>query len=380
MSSQRNVLLAASVTMAAAVALAGCASAVEPAGSAAAGESVAADGASAPDPLCTVSGALARLPAPDAGDTGYFTTGDLDAATVAAGVQRPERSDPAAVSVWLNAIGAIGGGGSGDGDRGVSVLTPALFSVAAAQQAAVADEIGVGIADVGCFAADAANQSRFAVLSASMDEPIDLAAAVDAAAGGQKNGMWTFGSGEDEAVDLSRSTAARWNGAPLHMAMFGQDLAVSTSAEALNALVKGDVTTAVDDTGRAAVASSLDARHVYSAMLPVRTSGDARSMPAAFDAVGIGLKLSGGAPRLIVAYHQASAADAQRNADAVADVLAADPQLAGRLALESADVEGTVTTAVFRLSDLPVSSVWALPMKGASIVTHAGSPGFVRTK
>ncbi|WP_182357832.1 hypothetical protein [Tomitella gaofuii] len=103
-------------------------------------------------------------------------------------------------------------------------------------------------------------------------------------------------------------------------------------------------------------------------------------MPAAFDAVGVGLSHSSGAPRLIVAYHQASAADAQRNADAVADVLAADPQLAGRLELVSADVEDTVTTAAFRLTGMPAASVWALPMKGASIVTHAGSPGFVRTK
>ncbi|WP_248499612.1 hypothetical protein [Tomitella gaofuii] len=380
MSSQRDVLLAASVTLAAAVALAGCAPTVEPAGSAATGESVAADGASAPDPLCTVTGALARLPAPDTRDNGYLTTGDLDAATAAAGTQRPERSDPAAVSAWLEAIGATGSGGTADEGRVVSVLTPAVFSVPAGQQAAVADEIGVGIADVGCFAADAANQSRFAVVSASVGKPIDLAAAVDAAAGEQMNGMWTFGSGEDEVTDLSRSTAARWNGAPLHMAMLGQDLAVSTSAEALNALVNGDVATAVDDTGRAAVASALDARHVYSAMLPDRTSGDACSMPAAFDAVGVGLSHSSGAPRLIVAYHQASAADAQRNADAVADVLAADPQLAGRLELVSADVEDTVTTAAFRLTGMPAASVWALPMKGASIVTHAGSPGFVRTK
>ncbi|MDT9592429.1 hypothetical protein RDV89_05085 [Nocardioides zeae] len=297
---------------------------------------------------------VASLPT-TAYEASFVSVGDLDRASALAEAERPDGvDDEAGYEDWLDAVTGVEGS--------VALTLPEVLGGYWGEAPdVVAAEIGTSAVTAERFAELVSAPGRASVVAG----PVDLDALEEAYGPGEE-GRWRIGEGQDLSTDLTERSALRPLGQPVHV-QAEKDLLTA-------AFVASDLTLALaqdrGDEGALEVAEALDVHEVYVADLVVGASpGDSRSLPEAFDAVGVGLTGDADAP-LVVAYHHASSEEAEANADALADVLDADGDARGFELLETS-VDGSVLTATLSLDDLPLSAGRDALLRRAPFVSHA---------
>ncbi|GAB3085081.1 hypothetical protein GCM10027215_31230 [Nocardioides zeae] len=304
--------------------------------------------------------AVAALPT-TAHDEFQIRVGDLDRATELGDLQRPtDPGDADAVAAWVQGLAGLGGGV----DLGLDV-PEVLGGASSLDQTVVADEIGTWLGDVRWFGELAAPPARVSVVEGTID--VDHLAATYDGETDADGGRWKVGEGEDFSTDVEATSPVRRLGQPLHLDVAGDRLTASLSEPDLALALAGDRGSepALD------LGTALDEHDVYAARIVVgRFDGGERSLPAAFDAVAVGLTGEEGDAEVVVAYAHDDATAAQENADAVAGVLADDP--AGPpLEVTGTDVDGGVLTVTLRMTDdAPVRTAWTVLDRRAAFVSH----------
>ncbi|WZH53599.1 MAG: hypothetical protein PIR53_06285 [Nocardioides alkalitolerans] len=304
--------------------------------------------------------AVAALPT-TAHDEFQISVGDLDRATELGGLERPtDPADEAGLAAWVQGLAGLGGGT----DLGLEV-PQVLGGASSLDQPAVADEIGTWLGGARWFGELASPPARTSVVEGTIDVE-HLAATYDGEADAE-GGRWKVGEGEDFTADPSAASPVRRLGQPLHLDVDGDRLTASLSEPDLALALAGDRGSepALD------LAEALDAHDVYAARVVVgRFDGGERSLPASFDAVAMGLTGQEGDAQVVVAYAHDDAASAEENADAVADVLADDPDGAP-LEVTGTEVDGAVLTVTLRMTgDAPVRTAWTVLDRRAPLVSH----------
>lgn len=304
--------------------------------------------------------AVAALPT-TAYDAFQVTVGDLDRASELGDLERPtDPADEAAVAAWVQGVSGL------DGGTDLALEVPqVLGGDNALAQTSVADETGTWLGDARWYGELTAPPARTSVVEGTVDVA-HLAATYDGETDAD-GGRWTVGEGEDLSTHADDASPVRRLGQPLHLDVAGDRLTASLTEPDLALAVAGDRGSepALD------LASALDAHDVYAARVVVgRFEGGAASLPAAFDAVAIGLTGQEGDEEVVVAYVHDDAAAAEENADAVADVLADDPGGAP-LEVTGTEVDGDVLTVTLRMTDdAPVRTAWTVLDRRAPLVSH----------
>lgn len=264
----------------------------------------------------SVQGALAELPAEAGEGEVVVVTADLEAATDAAQLERPDTPEGQAVIEWLAPM--IGGPDDGQPKRVFVPLGEVFNPSYLAHHEEFADELGWSATEVGAFVEASAPPRMFAVVTGDF---------ADDAPSGEPGaeGIVTVGEGEDLAADLEVRTAARPLGRPLHQVRKEERLAVTRSTEHATAWASGPEETLADHEALAAAAGALDEAGVISAVLVAGRSVPLQDalglnasegtlteleeeyrdlLPAApFTAVGVGWSVDGeGAAEVTVAY------------------------------------------------------------------------------
>lgn len=267
----------------------------------------------------TVLGALAELPGPTTPGL-MIQTGDLTAATEAAGLQRPDAPEAHAMTEW---IGPLIGAPVAEGSDPSPIFVPVaeVFNV---QQLIRHEEyetaLGWSLVDVDSFAEMSLPPDRLAVIAGDFSEDTVLADLPEVA-----EGVVTYGEGEDFSVDPGAGSAINTLGTPVRLAHQDGRIAASTSTPRVEEWLSGPEETLADDTALAGVASALDERDALSALL--LSGGDfagsailgqlgaseaqqeqlkshLEALPStAFGTVGIGWGVADGAADITVAYH-----------------------------------------------------------------------------
>lgn len=293
-----------------------------------------------------VTTALAELPGGliGSGSMAELRVGDLDAATEAADLQRPDRDDHGAVATWL---GPITGGPVtlDDGSPGmlpVFVPLPALFHPGwFGSLDEVDDELGWTPLDVAWFAEYSVPPNVVTVLGG--DFPVER---LDAAMGAPVDGTWMLG-GDDGEVDLAGRTTARSLGESLRLVGGDDRLAVARTTPLANAAVNPTASggTAADHPIVAQLATGLDSTGAYAATLLIGgafaglpdlgnldegtlTEVEARLLPAPFVGIAGGAAVVDGEPFGVIVYAHLDQASAEENAAALEQMLAEGESLA----------------------------------------------------
>lgn len=265
----------------------------------------------------SVLGALGQLPGP--AEPGLMIqTGDLTAATEAAGLARPQSAEPDAVIAW---IGPLMGMPLQDSEPSPAFVPMAeAFNVDwLAQHEEFDAALGWSLVEVDSFAETLLPPDGLVVVAGDFDEET-LAALPEVT-----EGVVTHGAGDDFSVDLTQRSAASPLGRPVRQAQQDGLLAVSPSTPTVEEWLTGPERTLADDTALAGVAAALDEHDVLSAILvsggdfagsqilgqlrePALRPGHGatllESLPAVgFDTVGIGWAVTDGASVITVAYH-----------------------------------------------------------------------------
>lgn len=207
-------------------------------------------------------GLLGEVPASavDGAEAVEIIFGDLEAATAGAGLERPDPADATAVRDWSAVITGVMSPVEPEfrfvipGDS----LTPTSWVRLDEMRA----ELGWTVGDLDQFVDVAALPSRFMV--ATVREGVEDS--IGDAIGDADDGIWFLG-GEDFAVDVAGSTAARPIGESLRIAAGDGLLAVSRSTPPLAEWIDGPEESLADDEGLAAVAGALDDAGAYTAMI-----------------------------------------------------------------------------------------------------------------
>jgi hypothetical protein len=211
----------------------------------------------------SVLGALAELPA-EAGDGEVMVvTADLQAATEAAQLERPDAPEASAVLEWLS---PLTGGPRETGPLPVFVPLGDVFNPPyLARHEEFADELGWSVTEVDAFVEASAPPRMFAVVTGDFadDAPLGEPGA---------EGIVTVGEEEDLAADPGNGTAARPLGRPLHQVRKEQRLAVTRSSGQAAAWASGPEATLAGHEALAAAAGALDEAGAFSAVLVAGTS------------------------------------------------------------------------------------------------------------
>lgn len=276
-------------------------------GAAACGDDGGGGGSGGGGSLATFRDALAAVPADDLAEGALITWADLDAATDAAGLERPEAGDGEALVDWLLAL-------TGEEDSVVMVPFADTLQIQSinGRAAEFEAELGWTVADVDAFVELSAPPARFFVgagdLGVDGEDLVELG-----------DGILTAGEGEDLATDLAGGTAARPLGAPLRLAEDGGLLAASARTEPLQAWVSGSGDRLAQDDGLAAVAAAVDEAGAVSAVA-VRTTP--ASIPWSYDTAAIGWAVDpDGEPVITIAFHLAEPEEADEAAEALEEAL-----------------------------------------------------------
>ncbi len=318
----------------------------------------------------SVLGALEQVPASAAGDTVYLQTADLDAATVAAGLERPAEGTRDAIAAWLNPLT------SGVGDTRPVVFVPMAESFNFAYSAD-ADEfaaiLGWSVLDVTSYVEQAVPPYQFAVVDGVEGKlSTDLIEVGD--------GIVTDIDAEDLAQDFGKISAVTRLGRPTRLAERDGLVAMSTTTPSVRAWL-ADPETLADDESLASVARALDDEDVVSAVvatlepggnLAVRALGsgatpesieqlaeeiDAMVPADPYDAVGIGWSVDDGQAEIHVAYHFLAESGAERGAVVLGKTWRDGVSVSQRIpfseqvSVDEVDVEGPVVTVTLHPTD-----------------------------
>lgn len=267
---------------------------------------------------------LSLLPPPDRSAVVQVTMGDPARAAELAGVEVPRTGgagDPGATAAALGQL--YGAPGSA-----VFLAAPELSGgqSALARQDEVAAELGWGLADLDWFA-ELSTPPRPAMVAGGDVTASDLTGA----AGDPTDGVWQVGEGDALAFDPGAVTAARPVGAPLFMAVGGEEgpvagaFAVAAVPEALRA-VSGAGATAAEDAGLLALATLADVEGCYGVVIAL---GSGAGAAAADQMVCQRPDLSSGAAVLVVGLLPGEAA-ATAEVDRVQDVIDAGTTAGGQ--------------------------------------------------
>lgn len=206
----------------------------------------------------SVLGALAELPAEVGEGEVMVVTADLQAATEAAALERPDTPETLAVRDWLL---PLTGNPATIEQLPVFVPLGEVFNPPyLGRHEEFVDELGWSVTEVDAFVEASAPPQMFAVVTGDF---------ADDAPSGQPGaeGVVTVGQGEDLATDLEDRTIARPLGGPLHQVRKEQRLAVTRSSGQARAWASGPEETLADHEALAAAAGALDEAGVYSAVL-----------------------------------------------------------------------------------------------------------------
>lgn len=304
----------------------------------------------------TVTAGLAQLP-PPTGDQYTVSVVDLDAATEAAGLERPTELDAKSLADWMAPLSGMVRDGS---YAPVLAPMPEVTNPNAGLKAQEFHDIaGWSAVDISSYAESVDGPRRFASLTGDFDgSTLEHLPEVS-------DGVRTVGEGADGEGDLAHQTVVQPLGQPLRMAEDDGRLAVSTSTPEIKDWLDGPDTTLADDPRMSSLADALDEQDVVSAQFVVggdfsadatlrtpRAADYLGPLPEhAFDAVAIGWLVQDGEPRLAVAYHFSDAGSAQASVGPIKEVFASGRDMYGRAvsdayAVDEATAEGPVVTAI----------------------------------
>lgn len=315
------------------------------------------------DQAFSIAASLEQIPAQATAESGFTQVfvGDLDAATEAAGLDRPDGEDVEEITRWLQ---ALTNGPTPDGPAPVFVpIAEALSSRGPIQVDEFEDLLGWSVVDVRTFVEAPNPPQRISVFTGSFDrKTIEAASAVEPLDG--SDDFLSAGEGDDLATNLEERVPWDQLGRPLRMAVEGDRLVASLTTPLLEAWADDDETLA-DDPGFAAVAEALDGAGAVSAALFQGDFGDSglnvtadvlerveESMAATpFDTVGIGWSVDDGEAVVTVAYHFADDADASTGVEEIEAVfeegasLRSGQPLSQLIELTSIEADGPVVVA-----------------------------------
>ena len=337
----------------------------------------------------SVEAALAELPVPPDLDDGQpigVNVLDLDAASEAAGVDRPAAdADRDDVEEWWAVLSRP----TDDGDVPPIPVPPFdVFGLGRVPTGTVEDELGLSVGAVRAIAQVAAPPFVFGLAQGELDED-DLAGAdLD-----ERDGVFTAGSGEDLEPDPEGRTDIRGTGAPLRLAARGDRIAASSTTAELEAWRDGEGRSLAEEDDLRAIAAALDEGDAVAAVIltgdfggrpaggrqtPEQVEADAELIPIeeVFTAAGIGFALEDDAPTVTVAYAFDSEADAETAADQVeaayadgVSLLTREP-IADRLEVTDVGTEGAVVVARLRVVDGPPGAVISMLSNHDTPFTH----------
>lgn len=298
----------------------------------------------------SVLGALHELPTAGVDlDEAMISMADLDAATEAGDVERPEDGSREAFAAWMNPI-------TGVEPNDVFVPLAMSFNVPAASPDDFAEVAGWSVNEVASFAEIAAPPYQFAVVTGLEDDAL-ADSLVDSG-----DGIRSSAEGDDLQPDLANVSGVDKLGRPIRFLQQGDMVGFGTSTE----LVKGwadNSATAADDDSFAEVAAALDGAEVVSATLThVSGGGLAAALggqgaspeqiealeeeagdlipDAPFDVIGIGWDAEG---EVHVAYHFEDSAAAQESADVLEKTWSEGTTMTRQPMSEVVTVEGVDT-------------------------------------
>lgn len=308
-----------------------------------------------------ITAGLAELPQPDDGEYTVRVV-DLDAATEAAGLERPTDLSPEAITAW---VGPLSGMKRHDSFAPVIAPMPEVTNPRMAYQMQEFHDIaGWSAVDVTSYAEVVDLPGTFASLAGDFDDSTleHLPEVAD--------GVRTVGDGEDGRGDISRRTVVQPMGAPVRMAHRDGRLAVSSStSDSEEWLEGGPESTLADDPRASALAEALDAQDVISAHLVVGSdfrAGAFAGTPGAaqqagplpekpFDAVGVGWAAPDGEPRMVAVYHFADAESAEASVGPLEELFTDGRDMRGRelaetYGLDEVTSDGSVVTVTLGAS------------------------------
>lgn len=271
---------------------------------------------------------------------------DLDAASAAAGLDRPDSSDRRASIRWTFAL-------TRSGVAGFKVPLPTLPGSPEFQNAAeIADELGFSILDVDQAAVVSAGTLEFGVYQGDDVQPsTDLTFL-----GG---GIMSAGEGDDFTQQLLDGTAARRLGVPLRLAISDGGVAASPSTPIIESWL-ADEPTMLDAPNFAAAAAAFDSVGVASAYMvesafgPFDAGATTSGFSEQFAAVGVGSTVSNGRAISVVVYVFADEAAAS----------AVQPQIDDTWRSGTFELSQSVPTSLF-------FDIQAVELEGRAVVVTA---------
>jgi len=295
----------------------------------------------------SVQDLLAELPMID--DGGLIAAGDLEAASAAAGLERPADAGADGAHDWIMGLTA-------STETGVFVPAPGDFLRSFGEEGG--DELGWDLSDVHAFAHHEALPQQNLLVTGDFDGDTLSADLEDLG-----EGVYSAGTGEDFYLDHTSRSPVRPTGAPLRLARDGDRIMVSPQEQVVREWVAGEQgSTLADHEHVSDLAAALDDLGVYSAVLvthepqlqPVnqqqRERWEQSAIREPFSAIGVGWAIDDDDPVVRVAYHFDTAEAAERGADQVQRVWQEGATADGlpvtdRFALQQVDTDGAVVIA-----------------------------------
>lgn len=308
----------------------------------------------------SVADLVSELPAGQ--DTLLVSAGDLDAATEAAGLERPGEAGTEEGRQWLLAL-------TMSTESGVFVPPPEALRMGFGQDGG--DELGWDLTDVATFA-DVTMPPRTAfVVTGDFDEDT-LSADLDDLG----EGVYSAGSGPDYHVSMEDITPVRRVGAPLRLARDDGAIMVDSEEQAVRAWLQGqDRAILGEHQELMGLAESLDAHDVYAAtiaetgpLVPVPSMSESQfaqiqdewqqwAITEPFGTVAVGWTTAEGEPVVLVAYHFADDEGAERGADQVRTLweqgragVSGEP-LAQLFTVRGTEIDGPVVVATLGVAE-----------------------------
>ncbi|MEP7112564.1 MAG: hypothetical protein ABI862_04815, partial [Ilumatobacteraceae bacterium] len=173
----------------------------------------------------SIEGMLGEIPASAFDDSGrlQIVTGDLDLATEAAGLKRPAAdTDPGSTGLLDDWLLPLKGADRGFEEK-MATLLPDVANHDFVDNGAIADELGWSLVDVHSFIELQNVPEVFTVLAADVTAK-DLTDAI----GPPDHDIWSLG-GDDSAINVDETSAARPLGGSVRMALHDGLLAMSRS-------------------------------------------------------------------------------------------------------------------------------------------------------
>lgn len=300
----------------------------------------------------SISATLAQVPATDLEEY-TVRVADVDAATEAAGLERPD--DPGDADATAQWLAPLTGMPSRDGYAPVPLLLPEPTTNSMHKMAEFDDIAGWSLVDVASYADIPEVPAPFTYIAGDVDE--DTLAHLPEVG----DGVRTVGEGQDRDHRLSETTPVQTTGAPVRMAQRDGQLAVSASTDAVKDWLTGPSEPITADPTISNLAGALDEAGAVSALMAMGHDFSVGSFPAPaeaygplpraeYDAVALGWSADEGKPVVTIVYHFADPATASDSVESLRAVFengrdSRGARLSDSLALEDITAQDTVVTA-----------------------------------